>query len=354
MAALTFASCNILTTFTSTVKNTLNTGALGIKQFYVDTRAYSSARKQNSTAMPYKSFAAMKRYEMDRSRAINLVFLMTFSTEYFPYFVMYNPSLLPTTFQKRYHSPEESKRGIASEQVSNETKATNRRRLESAIKLGMSLETSCTKPPFLVSLNPFGRAAAQQRMDANQLLVDGVKEALGDTSSKGVIEKLLPYAYYNATTHKSGLDAFPSALTRTISSLFLGESFYTPALPEFVVRSQVRSYMKGIGEIDDFFLAHEDKEGVVRSLDEDDLWEVNCKRGLRAEGGCKELESYLNVMRRIEERGAGGTAGAGGAAGSGGKVYDKNAGRGIVCGVNALRNVGQQDSLVRRIFNNAM
>ena len=153
----------------TSINSSLNTGRLASKALYADYKLYGAYKAQYNASpetLPYEHFAHLKRHDLDRSRTLSLVFLSFTCSQYLPYFVMYNPTLLPSTFQARYHSPSSDKMTTLHPSMSAQLATTKRRQAASLSNAALSLAASAHKPGFIEGLNPLGKTAAKRRMES--------------------------------------------------------------------------------------------------------------------------------------------------------------------------------------------
>lgn len=203
----------------------------------------------------YDEFIFLMKGKEDRSKLMNVAFMMWGAPRVFPYALMFYPNILPGPFAPQQDmSAKESK-----------LEKLSRERTHAVIKTLVSLENEAKAVPALAKLNIFGKKKQARRMDE----MDSMGKTIGqimiasgpDSDDDGAVIAMntMEDALYRPDTitrAEQRLVNVPKCITNGILSAIDGSNILQVVMPHFMKRGQVLSHIQKLNDIDNF-LVHE-------------------------------------------------------------------------------------------------
>jgi hypothetical protein len=285
LSSTSTSSLPSLPTVASTLLSPLKTaysGTINLKKNY---NSYNSI--QSSKKLTYSQFLEVKRFKADRGKALNLVYLSLFATRLLPVFMVFNPSILPST----YRTPR----------TLEDVKEMEVERRAFIIEALNGIERQASRRPQ--AWIPFLKASHNSKVNHtnNRRVRDGVLNFIKTAFSRqGLLELEQQYVYaknpvsyvkpviqhsnsskdedikkavhrsiarYNTKTNKAlskltdgvigeipNLRSITSMLTTTTDDVGLSSKLLGSLTPLFMVRGKLRSYLIDEVEEEDRFI----------------------------------------------------------------------------------------------------
>ena len=201
----------------------------------------------------YDEFIFLANGKEDRSKLMNLVFLMWGAPRVFPYALMFYPNILPSPFSPL---PDASGPETKLEKIS-------RQRAHEVIKALVDLEEKARSVPYLDKLNIFGKKAQERRMIATDNLgrsLSLIMTAPGATGGIGagmLLETMNDLLYKTGEAFTRGekrLVGVPSPIILGLMSSISGPGILNGIMPNFMRRGNVVAHAQKISEADSFLV----------------------------------------------------------------------------------------------------
>jgi len=202
----------------------------------------------------YDEFIFLANGKEDRTRLMNLMFLMWGAPKVFPYALMFYPNILPSPFAPL---PDASGSETKLEKISRE-------RAHEVIKALVDLEEKARSIPYLDKLNIFGKKAQERKMIATDNLGRSIgmimttPGATGGVGAAMVLDKMSNLLYKKDegfTRGEKRLVGVPTPIILGLMSSIQGPGILNGIMPNFMRRGNVVAHTQKISEADNFLVS---------------------------------------------------------------------------------------------------
>lgn len=208
--------------------------------------------KSANGGITYGEYAFLVKGKEDRSKLMNMVFLMWGAPRFLPYALMFYPEMLPSPFSPL---PSGSQRESGLEKLSRE-------RSMAVVETLLQMEKDSKIIPAISKLNIFGRKAQEKQMDFMGMVGNATAKALMASGARGpfgaqVVTSTFDDAMYSTTEFtraEKRLVTVPKAVIRGVSTAIEGPNFVNNFLPNFMARGKVVSHLKKVTDADEFLV----------------------------------------------------------------------------------------------------
>ena len=201
----------------------------------------------------YDEFVFLVKGKEDRSKLMNMFFLMWGAPRLFPYALMFYPEILPGPFAPLpAASAKESK-----------LQKLSRERTHAVIKTLLAIETEARAVPALAKLNIFGKKKQARKMDEMDSLgktISQIMAAPGSSSDSNgasvalnTMEDLL-YSSDPITRAQQRFVDVPKSITNGIMAAIDGPNIIQTFMPNFMKRGQILTHVQKLNDIDNFLV----------------------------------------------------------------------------------------------------
>ena len=206
----------------------------------------------------YDEFVFLIKGKEDRSKLMNMMFLMWGAPRFFPYALMVYPDILPSPFAPL---PDASGKETKLEKLSRE-------RSHAVLRTLIAIENEAKAVPALSKLNIFGKKKQAERMDQMDSLGKTIGQIMTTTSSSAqegpsnnngaqiimnTMENLL-YKKEEFTRAEKRLVDVPKCITTGVMSAISGPNLFQNFMPTFLKRGQVLNHIQKLTEVDNFLV----------------------------------------------------------------------------------------------------
>mmetsp|Transcript_109072 Transcript_109072/g.315130 ORF Transcript_109072/g.315130 Transcript_109072/m.315130 type:complete len:426 (-) Transcript_109072:24-1301(-) len=211
----------------------------------------------------YDEFMFLAKGKEDRSKLMNLVFLMWGAPRVLPYALMLYPNILPSPFAPL---PDASGKETKLEKIS-------RQRSHAVMTTLLELENSARQVPYLSKLNIFGKKAQERRMNSVDNLGRSLAEVLSTPAATGGTGAELLLDRLDGLLYKKGDEGFtraekrfigvPGAIIVGLMNSINGPGFFNGVMPNFMRRGTVFAHVQKVTEADNFLVNEKVDLGIL-------------------------------------------------------------------------------------------
>lgn len=217
-------------------------------------RELNDQLNQITGGITYEEYAFLQKGKEDRSKVLNLLFLVFGAPRFLPYMLMFNPEMLPSPLQPPPTTSSE-----------NFFEKTSRERASEIINVLLKLEKDAREIPPLAKLNILGRKQQQQRLADNdrfnQQALDFLENHFdrrpSSAGAKQLLLKLQPYLIKTSedfSRSEKRLCQVPPCLVQGLVHCLVGKGYLTGFSPLFFTRGRLLGHLKRIEEADRFLI----------------------------------------------------------------------------------------------------
>lgn len=256
----------------------------------------------------FDEFNFLVKGKEDRSKLMNMFFLMWGAPRLFPYALMFYPEILPGPFAPL---PDASGKESKLQKLSRE-------RTHSVIRTLLAIETEARSVPALSKINIFGKKKQMRKMDEMDSLGKSISQimmASGSGSDNGAsvamntMEDFL-YSPNPFTRAEQRFVAVPKCIASGIHAAIDGPNAFQKIMPHFMKRGQILTHVQKLNDIDNFLV---DENVDLNDLSTARLLEACSDRMIGGPGQTDEemrehLSNWLDLgvnqpAKRIKETG---------------------------------------------------
>jgi len=201
----------------------------------------------------YDEFAFLVKGKEDRSKLMNMMFLMWGAPKLFPYALMFYPEILPGPFAPL---PDASGKESKLQKLSRE-------RTHSVIRTLLAIETEARSVPALAKINIFGKKKQARKMDEMDSLGKSISQIMtasgaGSNDNAALVamntmEDIL-YSSEPITRADQRFVSVPKCLTNGIMAAIDGPNAFQKIMPHFMKRGQILTHVQKLNDIDNFLV----------------------------------------------------------------------------------------------------
>mmetsp|Transcript_6281 Transcript_6281/g.12999 ORF Transcript_6281/g.12999 Transcript_6281/m.12999 type:complete len:415 (-) Transcript_6281:27-1271(-) len=201
----------------------------------------------------FDEFNFLVKGKEDRSKLMNMVFLMWGAPRLFPYALMFYPEILPGPFAPL---PDASGKESKLQKLSRE-------RTHSVIRTLLAIETEARSVPALSKINIFGKKKQARKMDEMDSLGKSISQIMmasgpgsvgnGASVALNTMEDFL-FSPKPFTRAEQRFVAVPKSLTSGIHAAIDGANPFQKIMPNFMKRGQILTHVQKLNDIDNFLV----------------------------------------------------------------------------------------------------
>ena len=201
----------------------------------------------------FDEFNFLVKGKEDRSKLMNMVFLMWGAPRLFPYALMFYPEILPGPFAPL---PDASGKESKLQKLSRE-------RTHSVIRTLLAIETEARSVPALSKINIFGKKKQARKMDEMDSLGKSISQIMmasgpgsvgnGASVALNTMEDFL-FSPKPFTRAEQRFVAVPKSLTSGIHAAIDGPNPLQKIMPNFMKRGQILTHVQKLNDIDNFLV----------------------------------------------------------------------------------------------------
>jgi hypothetical protein len=196
----------------------------------------------------YEEFAFLSKGKEDRSKLMNMMFLMWGAPKVFPYALMFYPDILPSPFAPLPAFTRETK-----------LEKLARQRAHAVVQTLISLEKAAHAAPALAKLNIFGKKKQQRTMEMVDDLGKSAAKIMstpGEVGAQAVLNSLdhILYKKDDLTRAENRLAQVPKTVVAGLMTAISGPTPFTGITPNFMQRGTVFAHIQKILEADKFLV----------------------------------------------------------------------------------------------------
>ena len=239
----------------------------------------------------YDEFVFLVKGKEDRSKLMNMMFLMWGAPRVFPYALMFYPDILPGPFAPL---PDASGKESKLQKLSRE-------RTHSVIRTLLAIETEARSVPALSKINIFGKKKQARKMDEMDSLGKSIGQILtssgagSDDNGALVAMNTMEDIFYRSKPITRAEQRFvnvPKSITNGILSAIDGPNAFQKIMPHFMKRGQILTHVQKLNDIDNFLV---DEKVNLDDLSTARLLEACSDRMIGGPGQTdKEMRKHLN------------------------------------------------------------
>lgn len=237
----------------------------------------------------YDEFVFLVKGKEDRSKLMNMFFLMWGAPRLFPYALMFYPEILPGPFAPL---PDASGKESKLQKLSRE-------RTHSVIRTLLAIETEARSVPALSKLNIFGKKKQARKMDEmdslgksmRQIMANSGSEVDGASVAMNTLEDYL-YSKDPITRGEQRFVSVPKCIASGIHAAIDGPNAFQKIMPHFMKRGQILTHVQKVNDIDNFLV---DEKVDLGDLSTARLLEACSDRMIGGPGQTdEEMRNHLN------------------------------------------------------------
>lgn len=208
--------------------------------------------KSVNGGISYAEYSFLIKGKEDRSKLMNMMFLMWGAPRFLPYALMFYPEMLPSPFSPL---PSGSARESALEKLSRE-------RSRAVIETLLNIERDSKVTPFISKLNIFGKKAQEKQLQFMETVGNLTSRALTTPGAQGSFGAQIVLGTLNENLYKSTeftraemrLVGVPKTVMKGVAAAVEGPSPVNSFLPNFMTRGKVVGHLKKVTDADEFLV----------------------------------------------------------------------------------------------------